>query len=328
MENYRKFVLIIKNILEEYSDENHYLTQQDIIDIIERDQGYKVDRRSVGRAINELIDLDYDIDHKPRKGYALLSRLFDSSEAEYLIHAIYSCKAISTSTANELVRKLESVFSKYEKRKFSHIYNFGDYSRTENKQVLYNISVIEEAINNNNNVTFQYYEYDVDLNAVPKRDGYFYRFCPSFIFSLNSSYWVCGFYDTHLDHPSLLRLNKIQNISIIDDSKRVDVKDVIKDFDIKEFINGHIYPYTDKVITGVIEFSELRMIDTIIGWFGKKNVSIKKIEDNKYIAEIRNSKNCLSIWIKSYADKVKVLEPQSLKDDMKTFANSVLEKYK
>ena len=71
--NKKSSLILILKVLEEYTDEDHLLTQQQIIDKISQLYNIDLERKSVSNSISLLIELGYDIVSIPRKGYCLLS---------------------------------------------------------------------------------------------------------------------------------------------------------------------------------------------------------------------------------------------------------------
>ena len=60
----KKMVIFnILEILKNYSDADHRLTQLDIVEYLKKDYGMNVDRKTVLRNINDLIDEGIDIDY-------------------------------------------------------------------------------------------------------------------------------------------------------------------------------------------------------------------------------------------------------------------------
>ena len=88
--NKKSSIILVLKILEEYTDEEHYLTQPQIVDKIRQIYDVELERKSVGSSLQLLEELDYDIDKGSKGGFALLSRTFDKTEAEYLIDAVFS----------------------------------------------------------------------------------------------------------------------------------------------------------------------------------------------------------------------------------------------
>ena len=59
--NKKMLNMLILDILEQYSDDDHHLTQQDIIRHLQAQYGMECDRRSVKNNIDSLKELGYDI---------------------------------------------------------------------------------------------------------------------------------------------------------------------------------------------------------------------------------------------------------------------------
>lgn len=55
-------IVSILNILKQYTDENHRLSQKEIAEILEREYGMRVDRKAIKRNLSSLIDAGYDIE--------------------------------------------------------------------------------------------------------------------------------------------------------------------------------------------------------------------------------------------------------------------------
>ena len=179
--NKKSAILLGLKGLEEYTDEEHYLTQQEIADKIYQDYDIELERKSVGSSLSMLEELDYDIDKGPKGGFALLSRTFDQTEASYLIDAIFSSRSIDGRQAKKIADQVSSCFSKYQRKDYSYIYKSSEINRTDNKQVLYNISVIHEAMKQGKRVGFQYLAYDAEGNQTVRRDGYEFIVSPYYL---------------------------------------------------------------------------------------------------------------------------------------------------
>lgn len=98
--------MLILDILEQYSDEDHHLTQQEIIRHLRAQYGMECDRRSVKNNIDSLKELGFDIVTN-NKGAFLAGRKFDNAELRLLIDSILFNKGISQKRARELIDKLK-----------------------------------------------------------------------------------------------------------------------------------------------------------------------------------------------------------------------------
>ena len=126
--------MLILDILREYSDEDHRLTQQDVINFLKINYGMECERRAVKSNIDSLIELGYDI--ASDKGYYLRTREFSESELRLLIDSVFSSKSVSDREAHDITKKLEKFGSKYFKSHVSHVHSISSMNHTDNKESL------------------------------------------------------------------------------------------------------------------------------------------------------------------------------------------------
>ena len=107
----------VLNVLKEYSDEAHPMTQNDIIKKIENIYGLQLERKSIGANIESLIDFGFDI-IRTDKGCYLGERELEASEISFLIDAVFSSRTIDSSRSRELAQKLSNMLSVNERRKY------------------------------------------------------------------------------------------------------------------------------------------------------------------------------------------------------------------
>lgn len=326
--NKKSSILLVLKVLEEYTDENHYLTQLEIVDKIKAIYDIELERKSVGSSLALLEELDYDIDKGPRGGFALLSRTFDETEATYLIDAIFSSRSIDGRMAKKISDAISSCFSKYQRKDFSYIYKSSEVIRTDNKVVLYNISIIQEAIKKGKRVGFQYLTYDSNGNRVVRKDGYQYIVSPYYLINNFGRYYLLCNYREKYRALQTFRLDYMVNIEIKNDwdIKKIDeLKEVPKNFTISKYINDHVYLLNGDTIEAELELDEVWCIQYIKDWFGD-NSKLKE-EDGKIHAFIKCNENALFYWIMQYSDCVKVISPNSFVDKVKNGLKGAIAKY-
>ncbi len=327
IENKKASILLILKVLEDYSDEEHFLTQQDIIDKVDELYGIELERKSVAFSISLLQELDYDINKSPRGGYALLSRSFDNSEIRFITDALFSSKSISGKQTIELANKLNSCLSKYQRKDYSFVYKSSDMSRTNNKEVFYTLELIEEAKRRGKRISFQYLTYDENGKPITKRDGFRYIVSPYYSVNSNSRYYlICNYREKYrsiqayrIDYMTKARIEEDWPIKPIESLKDCE------DFNITEYLNDNIYLLSGEVINAVIELSDTNSINYVVDWFGKNAKVVNK--DGKLYANIKCNESALFYWCMQYSETTKVISPQSLIDRIKSEAQSILEKY-
>ena len=327
--NKKSSILLVLKVLEEYTDEEHYLTQQEIADKIYQDYDIELERKSVGSSLSMLEELDYDIDKGPKGGFALLSRTFDQTEASYLIDAIFSSRSIDGRQAKKIADQVSSCFSKYQRKDYSYIYKSSEINRTDNKQVLYNISVIHEAMKQGKRVGFQYLAYDVEGNQTVRRDGYEFIVSPYYLINNFGRYYLLCNYREKYRALQTFRIDYMVNIQIKDDwpiKNMKDLKEGPKNFSISKYLNDHIYMFGGDVIEAELELDGDWGILIVKDWFGE-NAKLSRKDGKAYI-KVKCNEMALYYWIMQYSDCVKVISPASLVEKTKEGLQKALERYK
>ena len=326
--NKKSSILLVLKVLEKYSDENHYLTQNEIVDKIYQDYDIELERKSVGSSLSMLEELDYDINKGSKGGFALLSRTFDQTEASYLIDAIFSSRSIDGKQAKKIADQVSSCFSIYQRKDYSYIYKSCEVNRTINKQVLYNISIIHEAMKKGKRVGFQYLTYDACGNQTTKMEGFEYIVSPYYLINNFGRYYLLCNYREKYRALQTFRIDYMVNIRIKDDWTIKKMKDLVggpKDFSISKYINNHIYMFGGDLVEAELELDGDWVISIIKDWFGE-NAKIKN-KKGKLSVDIKCNEAALYYWIMQYSDCVKVNSPDSFVEKIKDGLKKGLERY-
>ena len=327
IENKKTSIILVLKILEEYSDEEHFLTQGEIAERIYDKYGISLERKSISFSINLLCELDYDIVKSSKGGYALFSRTFDLSEVRFINDAIYSSKTITGRQAIDLSKKINSCLSKYQRQNYTYIYKSTDLVRTNNKDIFYNIEMIEEAIKQRKRISFMYLTFDENGQACPRKNGYRYIVSPYYLINNFGNYYLlCNYREKYrsiqsfrIDYMLEPRIENNWPIKPINNLKG------IKDFSISDYLNEHIYLFGSEIVDSLIAIEESWSIQYIRDWFGENARIFKK--DEKLYAKIRCDESALFYWLLQYGNHFKLLEPKSLVDTVVKHLKKEIEKY-
>lgn len=325
MNNKKIILLYILDILKEYSDSNHLLTQKDILEKLHTIYNIDVDRKMIAYNIETLIDYGYDINKGLKGGYYLGERDFDENEIKFLVDAVYSSSVISSNNAKNILNKLSSSLSKYERKDYSYIHKSDNINRTLNKNVFLNIEIINEAIQNNKQISFNYLQYNLEGKLIKRYNGKEYYVSPYYLIHNNSRYYLLCSHN-HDDHSNY-RIDLMDNVKIIDKAIKPieEIKTLGNNFNISKYINDHIYMFGDNIINSKIEITNPECITYIKEWFFD-NARIYK-QDDKLIASIKSDSYALFYWCLQYQEYIKVLEPTSLVNDIVKTLKESLSKY-
>lgn len=321
--NKKLSIIYIYEILKEYSDENHLLKQQDIIKLIKQIYDMDCERKSIGNNIDFLIDLGFDIIKVPHKGCYLGERVLEPSEVSFIVDALFSSKSISGSQAKELSSKLSNLLSKYQRKRYNYIYKAEQINRTNNKELFYNIEIIQEAIEKNKKVSFNYVRPPYSEENTLKT----YIINPYFLINSQGRYYlICNF--DYYNEIGNYKVDFIKNIRILDDERKPlnNLKGYEKGFDISKYINEHIYPFGDKTVYATIKLTDDNSITYVMEWFGK-NAKIYKKNNTTY-ADIVSSEKALVYWCLQYGESVELLFPKQTRDKIKSILEQINKKYR
>ena len=327
IENKKASILLILKVLQEYSDEDHFLTQQDIIDKVDELYGIELERKSVAFSISLLQELDYDINKSPRGGYALLSRDFDNSEIRYIVDSLFCSKSISGKQVACLSKKLNACLSKYQRKDYNFIYKSAEINRSENAELFYTLELIEEAKRRGKRLSFQYLSFGEDGKPFTKMDGFRYIVSPYYSVNNGGRYFLICNYREKYRAITWFRIDYMINPKIEEEwpIKPIDSLEGIKDFDIAKYLNDNVYLLDGDVINATIQIDWPNAVQYVVDWFGKNAKIYKK--DDKLIADIKCNESALFYWYMQYSETFTIISPQSMIDRVKKEAERIVKKY-
>jgi predicted DNA-binding transcriptional regulator YafY len=321
--NKKMLNMLILEILKLYSDENHSLTQQEIIKLLEQNYGMECDRRSVKNNVMSLKEMGYDI--STEKGYRLLSREFDDSELRILIDSVLFSKSISTRQAKDLISKIRGLASNYFNVKVSHVSNLPELNRTVNKQAMYSLDAINDAISEKKKIEFIYNDMGTDFKIHPKRKEP-YKVNPYQIVANNGKFYLIANYDKY-DNVAHFRIDKMTDVRILDEKVKPmsKVPELEKGLNLPKHMAEHFYMFSGESVSANIRTTPDMMYE-MVDWFGKDFSIIEKGEDF-IVLRVSCNYSALRFWALQYGPYVEVLKPDSLREQLKKDIEGMFEKY-
>lgn len=316
--------MLILEILQHYSDENHALTQQEIIRLMKQDYAMECDRRSVKNNILSLQEMGYDISEE--KGYRLMSREFDDSELRILIDCVLFSKSISTGQAKKLVEKLRAHASIYFNAKVKHVCNLPDLPRTVNKQALYSLDAINDAISKKRKISFVYNEMGTDFKLHPKRESV-YVVNPYQVVANNGRFYLIGNYDKY-DNVSHFRVDKMTEVQILEEKEKPmrDIPELKNGLNLPKHMAEHVYMFSGKSVLAKLK-TTVDMMQELVDWFGT-DFRVEKVEDDNMVVRVMCNEKAMRYWALQYGPYVEVLEPEELRTQLRDDIAKMAERYR
>ncbi len=314
--------LRILQILEEYTDYDHPLTQEEIVNYLDKDYGLMVERKLVGRNLSILKEAGYDIE-SDRRGSYLAERPFEDSELRLLIDGVLSSRYITARHSKDLIQKLCGLSNKYFLSHVKHICSVNDWSKTDNSALFYSIEVIDTSIEEGKQIAFHYNKYGADKKLHKTSEQ---RVSPYQLILHNQRYYLVSCNEKHknLGH---YRLDRITEIRLLDEPATPLKSLPGHEFgiDYHDYATSLPYMYADK--PEVVDFlADETVVDQIVDWFGD-NARIARQGDKLHVT-VKASPLAMEYWAMQYLNHVEVLSPASLRTRIRENLQRGLGKYK
>lgn len=322
--NKKMLNMLILEILKEYSDQEHRLTQQEIIRLLKSNYDMVCDRRSVKNNVVCLRELGYEISMED--GYYLLEREFDDVELLMLIDSVLFAKFLTQKQAKTLIEKLKSIGNKYFSAKVNHIINLPELRHGYNKQLMYVLDTINEAISQHKKISFVYNQYGSDFKLHPKREEK-YIVNPYQMVANNGFYYLIGNYDKY-DDISHYRLDKMTCVEMLTEKvkQQNQVMGMEQGLNLPKHMAEHIYMFSGGSVTINMLVDET-IIGELVDWFGNDFYVIKKRQNNQVLVRLKCNEQAFFYWTLQYGPYVEVLEPVSLRRKIAEAVSEMNEKY-
>ena len=319
----KKLALIrILQILQTYSDSSHSLRQEDIACRLEEDYGIVIERKAISRNISLLKEAGFEIESN-RSGSFLGGRDFTDAELRILIDGVLSSKYITAKYSKDLIDKLCALSSRYFRSHVSHIHTVGDWNKTENQALFYNIEIVDEAIERNRQIRFDYNKYGADKKLHKTAT---HLASPYQLLLHNQNYYLMA-RNEYWKNIVYYRLDHITNMSITETplTPITAVEGYEKGINYKELSTALPYMYPDK--PEWVEFiADASIIDQVIDWFGK-DIRISKHDKEQVKIAVKVSPRAMEHWAMQYAGYVRIISPQPLVEKIKENLRDAAERY-
>lgn len=319
-------LLYIEKMLND-TDEEHPLTNAEIMQILEEKYGITTHRTTIPSDIDLLIKSGMEIEiieSKPKKYYLNdYARTFTLPELKILVDSVASFKFITKNKSDELIEKIVTLGTPSSVPSLKRNLWSEGRIKQENERIYFNIEAINQAINEGKKIAFQYFQYDVKKKQKLKHDGALYKFSPYALVWNGDYYYMVGYSEKH-DGIGNFRIDRIAKTpQILDD----DAVPMPQDFDIAEYTNGMLRMYNSGRCD-VELICDNSVMDAIIDKFGT-NAKTYAYDMTSFKLEVNVAVNHVFLsWVFGFGGKVRIKSPIEVKQqyaDMVKAAADILE---
>ncbi len=324
-ENQKLKLLYIIKILWEETDDSHFLTLHEILQKL-ADSGVNADRKTLYTDFEELRKFGFDI--VPEKigrnvYYHTGNRIFELPEMKMLVDAVQSTKAITDKKSSRLIKKLETLVSKYEAKQLNRQVFIAGRIKTMNESIYYNVDAIHEAIGADRQIRFKYYKWDIQKKMVFRRKGAWYRISPWALMWDDENYYLVA-YDALDGLIKHFRVDKMLNISLAEDKR--EGKEQFRQFDMVRYTRSlfGMFSGEEKMVTLDAENS---IVSVLIDRFGK-DISIRPVDEHHFQTTVNVSVSSQFLgWILALGGKVKITAPDEVVELMRSEIRNLSRQY-
>ena len=309
-ENQKCKILVIRDLLLE-TDELHPMTTLDFIAKL-KERGIEAERKSVADDLMTLSEYGMDIESVAvgkRKGYYLASRMFESAELKMLVDSVQAAKFLSPKKTRGLIKKLAGLSSRGEAALLKRQLYISDRGKTDNESVFYNIDAIHGAIGEDREITFVYWQYDLNKKRVPRKSGARYRVSPFALVWDDEFYYLIAYdaADARIKH---YRVDKMTRITITDSERQG--KDAFAALDMSVYTSRNFSMFAGEEADVVLD-CDANLIGVIVDRFGA-DVSVHPNGDG-FTAFVRVAVSEQFFgWVAALGGAVRIVSPQPVKE--------------
>lgn len=312
-------LMALREFLYKYTDEQHPVTTLDLIDEMAK-QGYSGNRKTIKDDVDVLRKFGMDIITNVSRGnsFYMASREFEIPELKLLVDAVSSSRFISTAKSEQLIDKLTSMASGYEKQQIIPRIYTADRIKASNPQLYYVIDKLINAVQSKKKVRFQYGEYDAYKKKVLRNNGEIYINSPYGCLWSDDFYYLIGLSEKY-NKVVTFRVDRIVDLELMDE----DIIPEPEDFDMAEFANTCIEMF-DGELQEVELICDNELMKHVIDKFGE-GIKTKIVSDEQFkaIVNVASSKTFYA-WCFRFAGQMQIAGPQNVMEDYKEMARKVL----
>lgn len=311
--------MYVKEIIFEHTDETHFISVGEILEILEANYGISSCRKTIYEDIEMLITSGFDIEDVNGKNnrhlYHVLSREFEIAELLVTIGAVKSIRTLPPKKNKRLVEKLSRLAGPSADFLMMNTIN-EESPKSDNNQVYYIIDIIYHAVVNKKQIAFKYYEMLTSSATELAKKSKVFQVSPYRLICCKEFFYLLG-YSNKQEKILAFRVDRINGIPSMLDVDSVPEPDELNS---GMYIRDHSQEKEEDVI---LDF-DVSVIDSILNRFGH-DLDITCLNKTTCRAKINvKASNGLFAWILGFDGKVSIYGSKEVKDQLVRFVSRAM----
>ena len=321
-DNQKLKIFYILDYLQRNSHQDHPVRASELIAMLENKHHIACERKTIYSDIAALQDLGVDIVSIPGKngGYYIASRNFELPELKLLIDAVQSSRFLTEKKSRELIEKLCNQCSVYDARLMRRDVLVSGRVKSMNETIYYNVDAIQDAISQNRQIRFRYFDWGIDGKRRYRDKEYIaspYGLCQD-----NENCYLLGHSVRH--GITSYRVDRRADIRTLDEPRTPCPELTGKA--LTEHANRLFQMFSGDSTDVKLRFHR-SLVNVVVDRFGRDVLLIPDGEEHfVFTAQVAVSPMFLS-WVIGFGSKAKILHPQSVVDACRQMCLEALEQY-
>ncbi len=343
---------VVLQYLLKYSDENNLVKAPDIVNFLE-EHGISAERCSIYRDIADINKIMWMMENdstiqeaeeaiaeseeeklivydKSKKGFYVRQRHYDLNDIRLLAECVYAAKFIPQGQAKRLVDVVTEFVSENQAGMIRHDALLTDRVKTNNKETLFNISIINEAMSRTldgkrhtpEKIRFKYLKYTIQNLDRPKeeRKGEWYVVSPYRLLINDGYYYLLG-YDDKYRKMLTYRVDRMRKVEAIEEER--EGQEAADATQINSYAQKSFSMFGGNTQVVKIRFINA-MLDTVLDRFGKSGVYYDYVDENHFCVTIEvNVSDQFYAWLCGFGRRAKIVYPDSVADGFRAYLDKI-----
>ena len=321
-DNQKLKIFYILDYLKRNSHQDHPVRANELISMLDRNHNIACDRKTVYSDIAALQEYGVDIVSIPGRngGYYIASRNFELLELKLLIDAVQSSRYLTEKKSRELIEKLCEECSVYDANLMRRDVLVSGRVKSMNETIYYNVDRIQDAISQNKQISFRYFDWGIDGKRKYRSKDY--KASPYGLCQDNENCYLLG----HSPRYGITsyRVDRMSDIQILETDR--DPCPELTGKALTAHANQLFQMYSGDQVTVKMRFHR-SMANAVIDKFGRNTMLIPDGEDHfTFTVSVAVSPMFLS-WVIGFGPKAKILYPDSVIQQCVAMCREAMENY-
>ena len=246
-------------------------------------------------------------------------REFELAELKLLVDAVQSSRFITSRKSRSLIKKLELLAGKQDAGKLQRQVYVAGRIKTENESIYYNIDNIHRAIQENRQISFQYLDWNLNKELVPRVGGK-RKVSPWALIWREENYYLAA-YDSVDGIMKHYRVDKMGHVDVLKDER-----EGLEQFEMVDpavYTNLTFGMFSGDEETVTLQFPN-RLIGVVLDRFGRE-ADIRPMTDRVFRIRVRVAVSGQFFgWLAGIGREAVIVSPAAVKEQYQGWLTDIV----